>query len=145
MGLPAAVDATYLIAKDWMSSATRVVDLRGVIPRGAAFMLADGRRARPCDYHSGTYPSKEKVQPKARVGSRAEQIRALISRPPITDANASLRDVRRRAGTYFESGESGHIVRNCPHLALVASEADAILNDELDEDTLYMRRNSSTQ
>jgi hypothetical protein len=82
-------------------------------------------------------PPKKKVQPKARAESGAQPIRAPIPRHPIADANARLRGVRRRARAYFECGESGHVVRNCPHLALAASEADTILNDELDEDALY--------
>ena len=100
-------------------------------------MLADDVRVLAIYCLSGTYPPKKKVQPKARAESRAEPIRAPIPRPPIVDANARLHDVRRRAGTCFERGESGHVVRDCPHLALVASEAEPIFNDELDENALY--------
>ena len=136
MGFPATVDAAYLIAKDWMSSTAQVADSRGVIARGAAYMLADDIRVLAIVPPSPT-PPKKKVQFKARAGSRAELNRAPIPSPSTADANARLRDARRRAGTCFECGESGHAVRNCPHLALVANEADAIANDELDEDALY--------
>jgi hypothetical protein len=42
---PETVDAAYSIAKDWKSNSARVSDSRGIIARGAAFMLADDVRA----------------------------------------------------------------------------------------------------
>jgi hypothetical protein len=136
MWFPVTVNAAYLIAKDWMISPARVADSLGVVPRGAAFMLADDVRVLAIVSPAPT-PPKKKVQPKNRAGSRAEPIRAHFSRPLIDDANSRIRDVRRRAATCFECDESGHVVRNYPHLPLVASEADAIFNDELEEDALY--------
>ncbi len=41
------------------------------------------------------------------------------------------------ADTCSECSESGHVVRNYPHLALVVNEANAMANDELDEDAMY--------
>ena len=44
MEFPATADPAYLIANDWMSSTVRACDSRGVIARGAVFMLDDDGR-----------------------------------------------------------------------------------------------------
>ena len=68
MGFPATIDVGYLIAKDWMSFIARVADSRGVIARGASFMLADDVRVLAIVPPAPT-PPKKKVQPKTRAGS----------------------------------------------------------------------------
>ena len=134
MTFPATVDAAYVIAKDWMSSTARVADSRGIIARGAAFMLADEVRVLAIVPPAPT-SSRKKTQPKTHARARVPGPPPSPP-PPTLDAKAKLREDRRR-GACFECGETGHVALRCPHRALVASEAEAIVEDELDEDALY--------
>ncbi len=99
MGFQAVVDVAYIVAKERMCSTARVAILLTADVRVLAIVPP------------APSPPKKKVQLKSRAGSRAKPSRAPISRPPITDANARLCDVQRRAGPCFECGESGHIMR----------------------------------
>jgi len=74
-------------------------------------------------------------------------------RPPPTHRHASAQVVYAKVGCIQVLGGNNayimganiqallsplvDVVRNCSHLGLVASEADAILNDALDEDALH--------
>ena len=78
--------------------------------------------------------SRKKNQPKSQTRSRNP---GPSSSPPTNDAKAKFREERRKTGSCFECGESGHTAWRCPHRALVATEAEAIVEDELDEDALY--------
>ena len=80
LGFPATVEAAYLIAKDWMRSNARAADLRGVIARGAAFMLADDVRVLAIVPTASTTP-KKKVQPKIRADPERSRSELLFRGP----------------------------------------------------------------
>ncbi len=109
MTFPVTVEAVYTIAKDWISSTTRIFDAHGIVARGATFMLADEVRVLAV-----AFPTPSFSQKKGKSNTEARG-RAPTSSSPNADAKTKLREDRWRVGTCFEYGEVDHATRNCPH------------------------------
>jgi hypothetical protein len=136
---PATANDAYVVAKDWRSASIRVADSWGIVASGAAFMLADNVRAlvvspqatATTKRSSGAMSWKKLSLPPKSAGQVTSRVR-FASPPPIADSalyDAPPRERRAESRTCFKCGKVGHVIKNCPHIALAA------IGDERDEES----------
>jgi hypothetical protein len=138
---PASANYAYAAAKDWRSASLRATDSLGIVASGGAYMIADDVRAlvvspqaTPATKRSsGAMPSKKLYLPPKSADQATSRVR-FASPPPVADSaihDAPPRERRAETRTCFKCEKVGHVIKNCPHLALAAIE------DEEDEESAF--------